>query len=227
MFSCSYHLPSSSGASYAGLTTPLLFSNLALDISPIRIKRLIDTFLRTCSNHRPGSTADIKWREEAQFAGPHELGMTLRWGLARIVRIFQGQETRGIITWETYLRWREDEGGTSPIVFSPRRPSDRFHLQAPSSHHNTSKHSCLPSPPKFKCFLLHYSPSSRASPHTPTHPVSRHPRSRPCSARSCSALALPLSRSTTHTVLTFAAHTRPNTCFSRSSALRTRQRRAL
>ena len=102
-----------------GLTTPLLFSNHAIDISPIRIRRLIDTFLRTCSDSRPGSPSDLKWREEAQFSGPHELAMTLRWGLARIVRISQGQETRGILSWETYLRWREDEGGESydPVPF--------------------------------------------------------------------------------------------------------------
>jgi Meiotically up-regulated protein Msb1/Mug8 domain len=104
-----------------GLTTPLLFSNRAIEISPTRIKRLIDTFLRTCSNYFPGSASDIKWREEAQFSGPHELAMALRWGLARIVRISQGQETRGIISWETYLRWREDEGGTSPRFISCSR----------------------------------------------------------------------------------------------------------
>lgn len=97
--------------SLIGLTTPLLFSNHAIDISPTRIKHLIDSFLRTCGNDCLGSSADLKWREEAQFSGPHELAMSLRWGLARIVRISQGQETRGIISWESYLRWREDEGG--------------------------------------------------------------------------------------------------------------------
>ncbi|KAF8501207.1 hypothetical protein JB92DRAFT_2977043 [Gautieria morchelliformis] len=111
--------------SQRGLTTPLLFSNHAIDISPTRIKRLIDTFLRTCSNYCPGTAPDIKWREEAQFSGPHELAMTLRWGLARIVRISQGQETRGILSWETYLRWREDEGGAlyPPQYFGAFLPS--------------------------------------------------------------------------------------------------------
>ncbi|KAF8577497.1 hypothetical protein K439DRAFT_1364585 [Ramaria rubella] len=99
----------SSELSQRGLTTPLLFSSKAIDISPSRIKRLIDTFLRTCSNFRPGSSTDLKWREEAQFSGPHELAMMLRWGLARIVRIFQGHDARGILSWESYLRWREDE----------------------------------------------------------------------------------------------------------------------
>jgi len=61
--------------------------------------------------HQPNSAADRKWREEAQFSGPHELGMMLRWGLARIIRIHGGQETRGIIAWEHYLRWRESEAG--------------------------------------------------------------------------------------------------------------------
>jgi hypothetical protein len=53
----------------------------------------------------------MKWREEAKFAAPDELGMTLRWGLARIVRIYGGQETRGILAWDMYLRWRDDEAG--------------------------------------------------------------------------------------------------------------------
>ncbi|KIJ44471.1 hypothetical protein M422DRAFT_252076 [Sphaerobolus stellatus SS14] len=98
-----------------GLTTPLLFSNQALDISRTRIHRLIDTFLATCPSylHQTNSSADMKWREEARFAGPHELSMTLRWGLARIVRIYSGQETRGILAWEHYLRWRESEQAAS------------------------------------------------------------------------------------------------------------------
>ncbi|KIJ36063.1 hypothetical protein M422DRAFT_261611 [Sphaerobolus stellatus SS14] len=103
-----------------GLTTPLLFSNQALDISCTRIHRLIDTFLATCPSylHQTNSSVDMKWREEARFAGPHELSMTLRWGLAHIVRIYGGQETRGILAWEHYLRWRESEQGVCGTTYT-------------------------------------------------------------------------------------------------------------
>lgn len=102
-----------------GLTTPLLFSNAALDISRTRIHRLIDTFLDTCP-HPPNSQADLQWRDEARFAGPHELGMTLRWGLARLVRVHHGQETRGFVAWEAYLQWRDQEAGA---LLPPPNPS--------------------------------------------------------------------------------------------------------
>lgn len=97
------------------LTTPLLFSSQALDISRIRIQKLIDTFLATCPSetNRPGSPFDKAWVDEARFSGPHELAMVLRWALARIVHLVNGQESRGILSWELYLRWREDEAGAS------------------------------------------------------------------------------------------------------------------
>ncbi|KAK7047632.1 hypothetical protein VNI00_006400 [Paramarasmius palmivorus] len=93
-----------------GITTPFIFSTLALDISPTRIKRLIDTFLATCSPGR-GRTeeAERKWREEARFSGMHELGMLLRWALARVARVCNGQEMRGLVPWELYSHWREEE----------------------------------------------------------------------------------------------------------------------
>lgn len=52
------------------------------------------------------------FRDEARFAGPHELGMVLRWGLARVVRVARGVETRGLIGWDSYLAWRRMEQGT-------------------------------------------------------------------------------------------------------------------
>ncbi|OCH84945.1 hypothetical protein OBBRIDRAFT_891493 [Obba rivulosa] len=90
-----------------GLTTPFIFSTLALDVSATAVRRLIQAFLRTCS--KPSAEADRQWREEAQFAGPHELGMCLRWGLARVVRIIGGQEVRGILAYDHYAAWRDAE----------------------------------------------------------------------------------------------------------------------
>jgi hypothetical protein len=93
-----------------GLTTPFIFSTLAMDISAPAIKRLIQTFLQTCAN--PSSDdAERRWREEARFSGPHELGTCLRWGLARVVRIVGGQEVRGLLSWDHYLDFRDSEAG--------------------------------------------------------------------------------------------------------------------
>lgn len=92
------------------LTTPFIFSTLALDISSSAIKRLIRAFLDTCAD--PSSIeADHSWRDEARFAGPHELGMCIRWGLARVVRVVGGQAVRGLVSWDHYVEFRDSEAG--------------------------------------------------------------------------------------------------------------------
>jgi len=98
-----------------GLTTPFIFSALALDVSASATMRLIEAFLQTCNSRHP--SVDQKWREEAQFASPHELGMCLRWGLARAVRIVGGLEVRGLLNYESYIEWRDCESCTP--VFLP------------------------------------------------------------------------------------------------------------
>lgn len=95
-----------------GLTTPFIFSSLALDISSSAVKRLIDAFLKTCTG-RYSPEAERQWREEARLAGPHELGMCLRWGLARVVRIVGGQEVRGLLSYGNYIEWSQAEAGAS------------------------------------------------------------------------------------------------------------------
>ena len=102
-----------------GLTTPFLFSNTALDISTHTIRRLITSFLYSISPSLASASTQQQshqliihdFRDEAKFAGPHELGMVLRWGLARVVRLVRGVETRGLITWDAYLTWRRYEQG--------------------------------------------------------------------------------------------------------------------
>ena len=102
-----------------GLTTPFLFSNTALDISTHTIRRLITSFLYSISPSLASASTQQQshqliindFRDEAKFAGPHELGMALRWGLARVVRLVRGVETRGLITWDAYLTWRRYEQG--------------------------------------------------------------------------------------------------------------------
>lgn len=84
---------------------------MAIDIRPNVVKKLIAAFIATCPHHLALSSTEAKWREEAAFAGPHELAMLLRWGLARIVRLEKGIEVRGFLTWDNYVLWRQQEQG--------------------------------------------------------------------------------------------------------------------
>ncbi|KAF4622115.1 hypothetical protein D9613_009300 [Agrocybe pediades] len=111
-----------------GITTPFIFSTTALDISSSAIRRLIRSFLNTCASFsgQKAQEAEAKWREEARFAGPHELGMCLRWGLARVIRSVGGQDVRGLVSWEHYVGFRESEAvanstssGHTPPTLSP------------------------------------------------------------------------------------------------------------
>ncbi|KAH7102491.1 hypothetical protein BKA62DRAFT_637553 [Auriculariales sp. MPI-PUGE-AT-0066] len=92
-----------------GLTTPLLFSGLALDVSLPFIKRIISSFLRTCPSQTASHEAHARWQEEARVASPNDLAMTLRWALARVVRVERGQEARGCLRLDDYIRWRTAE----------------------------------------------------------------------------------------------------------------------
>lgn len=96
-----------------GITTPFIFSTTALDISSSAIKRLIRSFLNTCVPNlgQKAEEAEMRWREEARFAEPHELGMCLRWGLARVVRSVGGHDVRGLIAWDQYSEFRDTEAG--------------------------------------------------------------------------------------------------------------------
>lgn len=96
-----------------GITTPFIFSTTALDISSSAIKRLIQSFLNTCVSNagQKAEEAEARWREEARFAEPHELGMCLRWGLARVVRSVGGHDVRGFIAWDQYVEFRDSEAG--------------------------------------------------------------------------------------------------------------------
>lgn len=102
-----------------GITTPLLFSPLALDIKANVIRKLITAFLKTVPHHTCLSITEVAWREEAQFAGPHELAMLLRWGLARIVRVERNVELRGFLSFDHYLIWKRSEAGNCTFDVVP------------------------------------------------------------------------------------------------------------
>ena len=107
------------------MTEPLLFSTKALDVQADRIRSLIRTFVETCTSgsatpdfprgvqraKRDLELADIKFRQEASFSGPHELAMFLKWGLARVARVKNGFEVRGFLDIDDYIVWRAQEEG--------------------------------------------------------------------------------------------------------------------
>ncbi|KAJ3774386.1 hypothetical protein FB446DRAFT_787002 [Lentinula raphanica] len=117
--------------SRGGLDTPFIFSTLALDVNAGAVKRLVKAFLGTCVVlvGREKDVAEIKWRDEAKFANMHELGMCLRWGLARITRIIDEAEVRGLLSWEHYIQWAEQEQGN---VTALNYPPDHFRSFLPS-----------------------------------------------------------------------------------------------
>lgn len=104
------------------LTTPMLFSSAALDLSGAKIRFLIRSYVDTlcegdaCRRDAGASTAT--YRSNLRFAHPHELAWFLRWALARVVRV-KGEpivlgdafelEQRGLVDWEDYETWRGRE----------------------------------------------------------------------------------------------------------------------
>ena len=107
-------------------------------------------------NEKDRAEADKKWREEAKFAGMHELGMCLRWRLARVVRIQTyssgesttpspgegslGTELRGLIPWEHYTHWRDQEAALGYYAWQSwtklyrNPPTDFRHFRTFSGH---------------------------------------------------------------------------------------------
>jgi hypothetical protein len=98
-----------------GLTTPFLFSSLALDVNSSGVHRLVQSFLHTCVPF-PAPDADRTWREEARFATPPELVMCLRWDLARVLRVFASNAVRGLISWDAYAEWCKTEIGKRYVL---------------------------------------------------------------------------------------------------------------
>jgi hypothetical protein len=112
-----------------GLKEPFLFSTKALDVSSARVRSLVRCFVATCepsntsyfpARHRPDRRdlhlANGTFLQEARFSGPHELGMLLKWGLARIARVKTGYEVRGFVEHDDYMTWRASEEGVLCIV---------------------------------------------------------------------------------------------------------------
>ena len=67
----------------------MVSQHLALDVNSSRVRRLIQTVLRTCVSF-PAPHTEHTWHEEARFAAPAEIPMCLRWCLARVLRVSRG-----------------------------------------------------------------------------------------------------------------------------------------
>ncbi|KAJ7081931.1 hypothetical protein C8R44DRAFT_992255 [Mycena epipterygia] len=108
-----------------GVATPFVFFALALDVRCPAVARLVRAFLATCqdSNSSSRNNSQERWAKEARFAGAHELGICLRWGLLRVVRVEGGREVRRLLNWAWYQRWRAEEAGECfsipPSFFCP------------------------------------------------------------------------------------------------------------
>lgn len=136
-----------------GLDTPFIFSTLGLDINAGAVKRLIKSFIGTCFVlvGKEKENAERKWRDEAKFANMHELAMCLRWGLARITRVIDGVEVRGLLNWDHYNQWAEQEQGKFLIylmsvvceafLYSSQLSSGAFSRLLTNSTHSPSTHS--------------------------------------------------------------------------------------
>lgn len=165
-----------------GITTPFIFSTTALDISSSAIKRLIRAFLNTCQPNFSNQEEEMRWREEARFAEPHELGMCLRWGLARVVRSVGGHDVRGLIAWDKYVEFRDSEAalGYPPAHFTTLFPGLPTPLQPTiitlltllsrlTANSTTSGHTPPTLSPLFGPLLFGLGPATLAFHHTYIH----------------------------------------------------------
>jgi len=103
-----------------GLTIPFLFSNLALDANTSGVRRLIQTFLRTCVSFHALDT-ERTWHEEARFAIPAVGRRTCHvpsMGSCPSLACVWGHVVRGLLSWDLYV-----EGSVAKLGkrFSPPR----------------------------------------------------------------------------------------------------------
>ncbi|KAJ6453982.1 hypothetical protein C8R45DRAFT_1038583, partial [Mycena sanguinolenta] len=112
--------PCSAELERTGMSTPFVFNSIALDVRRTGVARLIRASLAICggsSSHGYSSNGSKnvgggdKFANEARLAAAYELGMCLRWGLSRVVRVEVGHEIHGLLSCAWYERWRVEEGG--------------------------------------------------------------------------------------------------------------------
>ncbi|PWN52929.1 hypothetical protein IE53DRAFT_234828 [Violaceomyces palustris] len=121
-----------------GLDQPMIFSSMALDLSPHNMASLIRSYLGISASNptsplpvappRPAAEIPKSFINEIKFANPHDLGAMIKWALARMGRVLavpvpisapskKGDvleemvyvQQRGFLELDTYMAWREEE----------------------------------------------------------------------------------------------------------------------
>jgi len=118
-----------------GLDNPLIFSSMALDLSPISVVSLIKSFLATHPGQR---TLPPAFLDEIRYANPHDLAAVIKWAFARMGRVLavpvpvpgpkKGEvreemvyvQQRGLLDLEIYNSWREQERKQNYAAFAFR-----------------------------------------------------------------------------------------------------------
>ncbi|TKY87690.1 hypothetical protein EX895_003271 [Sporisorium graminicola] len=107
-----------------GLDNPLIFSSMALDLSPSNVASLIKLFTSASAGSRSIPPAFF---DEIRYANPHDLAAFIKWAFARMGRVLavpvpapgpkKGEmreemvyvQQRGFLDLEVYNAWREQE----------------------------------------------------------------------------------------------------------------------
>lgn len=107
-----------------GLDNPLIFSSMALDLSPSNVASLIRNYSTSAATQASLPPAFL---DELRYANPHDLAATIKWAFARMGRVLavpvplpgskKGEmreemvyvHQRGFLDLETYNAWREQE----------------------------------------------------------------------------------------------------------------------
>ncbi|CDS01112.1 uncharacterized protein SPSC_01609 [Sporisorium scitamineum] len=107
-----------------GLDNPLIFSSMALDLSPANVGSLIKLFTSSTAGQR---TIPSAFFDEIRYANPHDLAAFIKWAFARMGRVLavpvpvpgpkKGEmreemvyvQQRGFLDLEVYNAWREQE----------------------------------------------------------------------------------------------------------------------
>nr|CDI56306.1 rho gtpase-activating protein [Melanopsichium pennsylvanicum 4] len=107
-----------------GLDNPLIFSSMALDLSPTNVASLIKLFTTTSARQQ---RLPQPFLDEIRYANPHDLAAVIKWAFARMGRVLavpvpvpgakKGDvqeemvyvQQRGFLDLEAYNAWREQE----------------------------------------------------------------------------------------------------------------------
>ncbi|PWZ01694.1 hypothetical protein BCV70DRAFT_199130 [Testicularia cyperi] len=110
-----------------GLDNPLIFSSMALDLSPTNVASLIRSYTSGSNQAASRSGLPSSFLEEIEYGNPHDLAAVIKWAFARMGRVLavpvpspsgkRGEvreemvyvQQRGFVDLEVYNVWRDNE----------------------------------------------------------------------------------------------------------------------